>query len=133
VSDEESNQEVNTILELSVQRIGWERAEDREDDMNPPMVLALLGRVRLIQATEKTVWYDQSFVHRTEKRPYTDYWQNVYEPYYGLQPDIENAYKKLSEQVVEKLFHQKQTDQISSSATSAPSGFSTETTLISQP
>ena len=101
-------QGVDTVLELSVQRIGLKRAKDQEGDMNPPMVLSLVARVRLIQATETIVWYDQIFVHETEKRPYT-YWRHLYNPY-GFPTELDKAYKKLAEEMVEKLFFQTPTN-----------------------
>ena len=67
--------------------------------MNPPMVLALVVRVRLVRGTEKTVWYDQTFVHETKSRLYEEW------PYpYRFQADIEKAYQHLAEKMVEKLF-----------------------------
>jgi hypothetical protein len=100
-------QGVDSVLELNVQRIWFKRVEDREGEMNPPMVLALVVRARLVRGTEKTVWYDQTFVHETEKRPYVS-WRYLY--YRKLfQADIEKAYQNLAEQMVEKLFLSKPT------------------------
>ncbi|MDH4195129.1 MAG: hypothetical protein OEV70_13380, partial [Nitrospirota bacterium] len=63
---------VDTILELSVQRIWLKRVGNQEPELNPPMVLVLYVRARLVRGTEKTVWYDQTFVHETKKRPYRE-------------------------------------------------------------
>ena len=94
---------MDSVLELSVPRIWLKRVEDQEGDMNPPMVLSLVVRARLVRGTEKTVWYDHTFVHDTEKRPYA-YWQPFYNPLYGFQTDLEKANQHLAEQIIEKLF-----------------------------
>ena len=70
--------------------------------MNPPMVLVIVVRARLVRGTEKTVWYDQTFVHETEKRLYAS-WRYLYYPKH-FPADIEKAYQNLAEQMVEKLF-----------------------------
>ena len=92
-------QGMDTVLEFSVQRIWWKRTDDREEQMNPPMVLALVVRIRLVRGTEKTVWYDQTFVHETESRLYTLWPYPIF-----FQMEIEKAYQHLAEQMVEKLF-----------------------------
>jgi len=90
---------VDTVLELSVQRIWWKRIEDQEGDLNPPMVFVLVVRARLMRAADKTVWYDQTFVQETENRLYT-LW-----PYpFLIQDEIEKVYQKLAKEMVEKLF-----------------------------
>ena len=51
-----------------------------------------------MRGPEKTVWYDQTFVHETNKRPYKEW------PYhYYFQIDIEKAFQKLAEQMVNEL------------------------------
>lgn len=92
-------QGVDSVLELSVKRLWLKRAADREGEMNPPMVFALFVRARLFQGTEKTVWYDQTFVYETKRRLYT-LW-----PYpLPVVEDIEKAYQHLAEEMVKKLF-----------------------------
>lgn len=116
---------VDTVLELSVQRIWLKRVDDQEGGMNPPMVLVLFVRARLVRGTEKTVWYDQTFVQETKSRLYTEW------PYpFRFQEDIEKVYQNLAEQMVEKLFLPNPTISPAKIDTSA---FSIETTLISQP
>jgi len=115
---------VDTVLELSVQRIQLKRVGDQEPELSPPMVLVLYVRARLMQGTEKTVWYDQPFVHETKKRPYREW------PYhYHFQTDIEKAYQNLAKEIVQKLF-------IHNPSTTPPkidtSALFTEGTLISQ-
>jgi len=115
---------VDTVLELSVQRIWVKRVEDREGDMNPPMVLALIGRARLVRGTQKTVWYDQTFAHETEKRPYI-----YYNPYNGFQTDLQEAYQHLAKEMIEKLFFHTLSTSPEKEDTLA---FFSETKLISQ-
>lgn len=92
-------QGMDTVLELSVQRIWLKRVDDQEGDMNPPMVLVLFVQARLVGGTEKTLWYDQTFVQETKKRPYKEW------PYhYHFQADIEKAYQNLAKQLVNQLF-----------------------------
>jgi len=99
-------QGVDTVLELSVQRIWLKRVDDREGEMNPPMVFVLFVRARLMRGPEKTVWYDQTFVHETKKRPYKEW------PYhYNFQTDIEKAYQNLAKQMVNELFFKTQASQ----------------------
>lgn len=93
-------QSVDTVLELSVQRIWLKGVDDREGEMNPPMVLALVVRARLVRGTEKTVWYDQTFVQETKKRLYKE-WPY----YYRFRTDIEKALQSLAEQLVNELFY----------------------------
>ena len=97
-------QGMDTVLELSVQRIWLKRVDDREEEINPPMVLALFVRARLVRGPEKTVWYDQTFVHETHSHHY-----QVWPYYYRVQIAIEKAYQNLAEQMVEKLFLPKPT------------------------
>ena len=92
-------QGVDTVLELSVQRIWLKRVNEPEREMNPPMVLALFVRAKLVKVPEKTVWYDQIFVHETQNRLYTE-WPH----YYRFQADIKKAYQHLTEQIVNELF-----------------------------
>jgi len=92
-------QGVDTVLELSVQRIWLKRLAEVEGDTNPPMVVVLVVRVKLVRATEKTEWYDQTFVHETEKGPY-DWWVHPIR----FQGAIEKAYQDLAEQMVNELF-----------------------------
>ena len=128
-AEEMFDQGVDTILELSVQRIWLKRAKDREGDMNPLMVLSLVVQIRLIQATEKTLWYDHTFIHETKKRSYAYWREHVYNPYYGFREDLEKAYRNLAEEMVQKLFiHTPST----SPAKIDNSVFFTETTLIAQ-
>jgi hypothetical protein len=96
-------QGVDTLLELSVHRIWLKRAEDREGDINPPVVLTLFVRARLVRGTEKTVWYDQTFFHETAKRLYVSWYTGFY---YSprFRADIEEAYQNLAEQMVNELF-----------------------------
>jgi len=122
-----AGQSVDTVLELSVNKIWWKRASDLEGDMNPPMVLALFVRARIVRGTEKTVWYDQTFVHETERRSYR---QNTpWSYYFDFQEDLEKAYHKLAEQMVHKLFLHEPTNHPAKIDASA---FFSETTLISQ-
>ena len=92
-------QGVDSVLELSVQKIWWKLVGDREPELNPPMVLALVVRARLVRGTEKTVWYDQTFVQETKKRLYKE-WPY----YYRFRTDIEKALQSLAEQLVNELF-----------------------------
>lgn len=121
-------QGVDTVLELSAQRMGFKRAEDRDGDMDPPMVLALVVRARLLQGTEKTVWYDQIFAYETESRLYT-LWRYTWPETTFIQKQIEKSYQRLAEQMVEKLILPNPT---SSPAKIDTSAFSTDTPLISQ-
>lgn len=99
-------QGVDTVLELSVQRIWLKQVDDQEPELNPPMVLVLFVRARLLRGPEKTVWYDQTFVQETKKRPYKEW------PYhYNFQTAIEKAYHNLAEHLVNKLFFKTQTSQ----------------------
>jgi len=118
----------DTVLELSAQRLGLKRAEDREGDMDPPMVLALVVRARLLQGTEKTVWYDQTFAYETESHLYSLWRYKWFETTF-IQEQIEKSYQRLAEQMVEKLILPNPT---SSPAKIDTSAFSTETPLISQ-
>jgi len=68
--------------------------------MNPPMVLVLFVRARLVRGPEKTVWYDQTFVHETKKHPYED-WPS----YYRFQKGIAKTSQNLAEQIVNALFY----------------------------
>ena len=117
-------QSVDTVLELSVEKIWLKRLDDGEGEWNPSMVLVLVVLVKLVQATEKTGWYDQTFVHETEKRLY-DSW--VYP--IRFQEGIKKGYQKLAEQMVEKLFLPNPTTTPAKNDTSV---FFGETTLISQ-
>lgn len=116
---------VDTVLELSVQRIWLKRVGDREGEINPPMVLALVVRARLVRVTEKTVWYDPTFVHETESRPYdsSGYFYYPYrfqvEPHVGLDADIKKAYQHVAEQMVHKLFLHQPTNHPAKIGTSA--------------
>ena len=117
-------QALDTVLELSVEKIWLKRLDEGEGEWNPPMVLVLVVRAKLVQSTEKTEWYDQTFVHEMEKRPY-DSW--VYP--IRFQEGIEKAYQHLAEEIVQKLFiHIPST----SSGKIDTSAFFSETTLISQ-
>jgi hypothetical protein len=93
-------QGMDTVLELSVERIWLKRVDDREGELNPPMVFVLFVRARLMRGTEKTVWYDPTFVHETHSYSY-----NVWPYYNRLEEAIEEAYQHLAEQMVEKLFY----------------------------
>jgi hypothetical protein len=120
-------QGVDTVLELSVEKIWLKRLDDGEGEWNPSMVLVLVVRAKLVQGTEKTEWYDQIFVHE-KKRLYDSWFQRYYySSRFGA--DIEEAYQNLAEQMVEKLFLPNPT---SSPAKIDTSAFSTETPLISQ-
>ena len=99
-------QGVDTVLELSVQRIWLKRVDDREGEMNPPMVLVLFVRARLVRGPENIFWYDQTFFHETKKRPYKEW------PYhYNFQTAIEQAYQTLAKQMVNELFFKTQASQ----------------------
>jgi hypothetical protein len=118
-------QGVDTVLELSVEKIWLKRAEDQEGVMNSPMVLALVVRARLVRGTEKTVWYDHTFVHETERDLYESWLYPI-----RFQAGLEKAYQKLAEEIVQKLFYQNLT---TSPAKIDTSGFVSETHLIAQP
>jgi hypothetical protein len=97
-------QGVDIVLELSVQRIWLKRVGAQEGEIKQPMVWAIFVHARLMEATDKTEWYDQTFVHETDSHSY-QVW-----PYYNrVQEAIEKAYQHLAEQVVEKLFLPKPT------------------------
>ena len=117
-------QDVDSLLELSIQRIWWKRTDNQEGDMNPPMLLALVVRARLVRGTEETVWYDQTFVHETESRLYTLWPYPTF-----IKEEIEKVYQHLAEKMVEKLFLPNPTN---SPAKNDISAFFSETTLISQ-
>jgi hypothetical protein len=92
-------QALDTVLELSVEKIWLQRLDGGEGEMNPPMVLVLFVRAKLMRAADKTVWYDQTFVHETDRHSY-----QVWAYYNRVQVAIEEAYQNLAEQLVEKLF-----------------------------
>ncbi len=117
-------QGVDTVLELAAEKIWLKRLDDGEGEWNPLMVLVLVVRARLVQATEKTEWYDQTIVHETEKRPY-EWWVHPIR----FQGAIEKAYQDLAEQMVHKLFLHQTANHPAKIDTSA---FFSEITLISQ-
>ena len=116
-------QGVDTVLELSAEKIWLKRVEDQEGVITPPMVLVLVVRANLVQATEKTVWYDHTFVHETERELYESWLYPI-----TFQAGLEKAYQKLAEEIVQKRFIHN-----SSAATIDTTGFVSETHLIVQP
>ena len=96
--------DVDTVLNLSVQRVWLRRVDDQAVGMNPPMVLVLFVRARLVEASDEYLWYDQTFVHETNVFPY-----NVWPYYIRLQET--KAYQNLAEQMINELFFKTQTSQ----------------------
>jgi hypothetical protein len=94
-------QSADSVLELSVRRIWLKEAGHLGREMNPRLALAIFVRARLVRVTEKTVWYDQTFVNKTEGRHHTEWASQQGQTF---QEAIEKAYQDLAEQIVEKLF-----------------------------
>jgi hypothetical protein len=94
-------QGADSVLELSVRRIWLKEAGHLGREMNPRLALAIFVRARLVRVTEKTVWYDQTFVNETEGRHHTEWASHQAQ---AFQEAIEKAYQDLAEEIVEKLF-----------------------------
>ena len=90
---------VETILELTVQKLWLKRTSNSKKEISSSMAWVLVVHVRLFGGTDRSVWYDQTFVHETGNHPY-QVW-----PYYNrVQAAIKKAYQNLAEQVVRELF-----------------------------
>jgi hypothetical protein len=96
-------QGLDTILELTVKKSLLKRVEGQEEEVNSPMLLALFVRARLVRLNEETVWYDQTFAHKTYGHFYTE-WKHHQS--LTFKDAIEQAYQILAEQIVQKLFHE---------------------------
>ncbi len=88
---------VDTILEVSVQSVGFEG----KWEINPPLAFAMTAHVRLIEVGDGTVHYDRAFPYNTGVRPYTEWTVNDAE---AVRDAWNRGNQSLAEQIVEALF-----------------------------
>ncbi len=86
---------VDTILEVSVQSVGFEG----KGGINPPLAFSMTAHVRLIEVGDGTVHYDRAFPYNTDVQPYTEWTMKV-----ELRDAWNRGNESLAEEIVEALF-----------------------------